>query len=193
MPTGTMTSGERAETDQRFIRQSLVWTALALESYTPSSELQIRLALNNSSDSELGAGIYIETNTTFRFSLPAVTVTGGYANLLPGDYLQHFNTYLSGIGSGGVQPLTSYFVEFIADAGAADQDNAEAVVIFNRNKDPDCTRFCNREYLTCRLHTEPYDVAPIPGEFVWPDLSSPPDGQRCYTGFQFWLPYILGF
>lgn len=172
-------SGLTAGTQRRYIRHDLSWAPTALVSFTAQSTFELKLTLNDSNDSALGPGIYLDMDTVaFDSNLPEAY----------GDwYTPLFSPYEKIFISGSNAPETLianqlYFVQFTSlKPGQAAQDNAELTITHTQS---DCWLFCNSGAY-CHIHDNPFSLQPIPGRVDWTPIA-----DRCSEWSRWFLPLL---
>lgn len=146
-------------------------------SYTAESTVELLLTLNNSNDSSLGPGVYLDLDSL------------AFASNLPGWYAYDDSSFLvpyeKWLVSGSdapdqVQPNVSYYIQFVAQPGQAAQDNAELTLTFTQ---AECWPLC-ASGVYCHIHSTRFGLAPIPGAIPWQAEPS-----RCYPWRQLFLPW----
>ena len=175
-----MASGETGGV--RDISTYLIWDSTKLAGYDDSAKLDTTIKLNDSDNSALGPGVYLDLDTVL-FQSTLRGTTGGYKPSVWG--FEKVLTFKVN-GSSDIAPLTEYVFRFASEHGEAERDNAEILVEFTR-EEPECEIFCGQEFAYCNLQEEPWGIGPIPGEYQWPSLPN----ERCGSGTRSWLPTIF--
>jgi len=177
-PVGSLLSGADDD-NQRYIRHDLTWEPTALVSYTVDSTFEIKLILNDSNNSALGPGIYLDIdNIVFNSNLPS-PFGNWYAPLLsPYEKIFIARSYAPAT----LIPNQKYFAQFTSlQPGKADQDNGELTINHTKNE---CWILCSSGAY-CYIHDKPFGIAPIPGRIDW--IPAP---NRCTEWGYSFLPFL---
>jgi hypothetical protein len=172
-----------APSASHYLTQTIRWDGNALSHFSANHAFILDLQLNNSDESSLGPGIFLDLDSlVIRTDLP-----GWYIHGL-GDPWSYYRSLA--IGTLSPVDLTAdldYHVFFSSAPGTAREDNANLVISRGTKWLPGCQwSWCVYERDRCQVNAGEWTVAPLPGLYTWP----PPAERTCYHWFTY-LPTVL--